>query len=226
MKPQFLSILAFTALWSGLGISSCTGDRESTKTDQTSPDTGIVASGPVWNESDRDTLTALYLNRGREVAGATFTALSGALQKAMEQGGVSKAVPLCNLAALPITDSLSAIHGCEIRRTALRLRNPSNAPDDMERAVLAHYDSLFSKASGAAPRVELEEREARFFAPIPTADFCLSCHGSVGSQIAQSDYALISELYPEDRATDFAAGDLRGMWSITFPIEAESVPTD
>jgi hypothetical protein len=36
---------------------------------------------------------------------------------------------------------------------------------------------------------------------------CLTCHGSVGSDVA----AALRERYPDDRATGYALGDFRGI---------------
>ncbi|MCB0642928.1 MAG: hypothetical protein KDC44_14870, partial [Phaeodactylibacter sp.] len=59
---------------------------------------------------------SLYLERGRTIAAATFTTLSGRLQAAIKSGGVGAAVEVCNLAAMPLVDSLSEVHQAQIRR--------------------------------------------------------------------------------------------------------------
>jgi hypothetical protein len=46
---------------------------------------------------------------------------------------------------------------------------------------------------------------------------CLSCHGSVGKDIAPETTAKLTQLYPQDLATGYALGDLRGMWSLRLP---------
>jgi hypothetical protein len=63
-----------------------------------------------------------YLEKGREIAGATFVALSGQLQAAMKEGGVSNAAQYCNLAAYPLVDSLSKVH--EARHPAYLYEGP------------------------------------------------------------------------------------------------------
>jgi len=49
--------------------------------------------------------------------------------------------------------------------------------------------------------------------PIGTADTCTHCHGtpsSLGPEVRD----VLAKAYPADRATGFAAGDLRGwMWA-------------
>ena len=47
---------------------------------------------------------------------------------------------------------------------------------------------------------------------IPTGEVCLKCHGS---NVAPDVKAAIGELYPEDQATGFKAGELRGAFSVS-----------
>ena len=49
--------------------------------------------------------------------------------------------------------------------------------------------------------------------PIVTQPMCIACHGETLSP-AVAD--AIGRLYPEDRATGFAAGDLRGVFWVEF----------
>ena len=69
----------------------------------------------------------IYMEKGKQIAAETFTSLSQQLQKAVKEGGIPNAIQYCNLAALPITDSLAQKHKAIIRRTSLKTRNPKNA---------------------------------------------------------------------------------------------------
>ena len=55
-----------------------------------------------------------------------------------------------------------------------------------------------------------------YYAHIILTQPCLACHGNIGTDIWEEDYQLIKSLYPEDLATGFTPGDLRGMWRIRF----------
>ena len=55
----------------------------------------------------------------------------------------------------------------------------------------------------------------RFMKAIPTGPVCLACHGD---KIDAAVEARIQELYPEDRARGFKAGDIRGAFTITQPM--------
>ncbi len=100
MKLNILLIL-FASLF--IGILAC---ENNTATDKTSP------------EKDQE----IYISKGKAIAGATFSALSGKLKSAIEEGGVANAVQYCNIAAMPLVDSLSKVHKATIRRTSSKKR--------------------------------------------------------------------------------------------------------
>ncbi len=56
--------------------------------------------------------------------------------------------------------------------------------------------------------------------PITVQPLCLGCHGST---LAPGIADELNELYPDDRATGFAAGDFRGLFWVEFPAP-EQVP--
>jgi hypothetical protein len=158
-----------------------------------------------------------FLEQGKSIASATFTALSGKLTAAIEEKGISGAVEYCNIAAMPLVDSLSKANNATIRRTSLRVRNPENAPNNWERGILADFETKMQNGEEPKPVVKLvDERTVAFAAPIKTLPLCVKCHGEIGTGIVASDYLTIKKLYPEDEAIGFQEGQLRGMWSITF----------
>lgn len=158
--------------------------------------------------------TQAYLEKGETIAMATFTALSTRLQAAMKEGGPVNAIGYCNLAALPITDSLAQVHQARIGRTSLQFRNPANEPTPEEKAVLERWSQ-----PGQEPKPEIariDPHTLAYYAPIRTQALCLNCHGE---NLADSTLAVIQKLYPADKATGYKEGDLRGMWSIHFPVQ-------
>ena len=61
--------------------------------------------------------------------------------------------------------------------------------------------------------VELENGRHGYAEPIVMQPLCLVCHG----EILQPEIAArIAELYPDDRATGFKEGDLRGAFWVEF----------
>lgn len=147
--------------------------------------------------------------------------LKTALVRAVQAGGPETAIAVCKVEAPAIAKDEAIRSGWSIGRTALKLRNPVNSPDAWERGVLLRFQEQIS--AGADPK-KLEhyetttkdgERVFRYMKAIPTQAPCLACHGS---DLSQSVKARVEELYPEDRATGFSLGDLRGAFSIVQPL--------
>ncbi len=156
--------------------------------------------------------TAKYLKQGGEIAQATFKVLSQNLQNAMAEGGVENALKFCNVNAMPLTDSLSKYYNVEIKRTSHKVRNPLNEPTNTEFMMLDLYLSGANKAF----IMENEAGGVSYYSPIKMVGLCVTCHGQVGTTLAEKDYQIIQSLYPDDKATGFNVDELRGMWSITF----------
>ncbi len=158
-----------------------------------------------------------YLEKGQQIAAAVFTNMSVALQQAMEKGGVEQALGYCHLNALQIVDSLSQIHQAKIKRAAIKYRNPLDEPDKKELAVINLYQKEKDTGKALAPRV-VQEDDGRyhFYAPIIVNDLCLKCHGITGETMSVENAEIIKKYYPDDLATGYVAGDLRGIWSIAF----------
>jgi len=106
------------------------------------------------------------------------------------------------LAVEEIAEEVGAKHGLEIGRTSFRLRNTDNTPPVW--AELLVDDRV-------AEPVLLADRSGRLgaFSPIELASFCTRCHGEP-DKLAPGVSGMLAELYPDDRATGFAEGDLRG----------------
>ncbi len=56
----------------------------------------------------------------------------------------------------------------------------------------------------------------RYMKAIPTAEPCLTCHGV---NVAEPVKAKLAQLYPQDQATGFKAGDIRGAFTISKPLK-------
>lgn len=148
--------------------------------------------------------------------------LRGALQEAVEKGGAIGALEVCNIEALPLTKTISTEEGVIIARTSLRVRNPANAPDEWERARLAEFATRKAAGEdlGAMEVWEVVDDSAghrtfRYLKAIVTAPMCLQCHGP---ELAADVAAAVKKLYPDDAATGFAVGDLRGAFTVSKPL--------
>lgn len=141
------------------------------------------------------------------------------VQGAMRQGGPAQAVAACQTLAPGIAEAHGQ-DGWRVGRTALKVRNPANAPDAWEREVL---EDFARRAQAGEPlagmqRAEVVDGEVRVMKPIATGAPCLACHGTqVELQLAR----LIRERYPDDQATGFREGELRGAFTLRRPVADE-----
>ncbi|MEM7303927.1 MAG: DUF3365 domain-containing protein [Pseudomonadota bacterium] len=152
------------------------------------------------------------------------TSLKTELSAAMQSGGPSKAIEVCNIEAPVITSELNSNSNMQIKRTSLKIRNPDNAPDEWEIMVLNQFEDQLD--SGIPVKqlnfTEVSEQEGiktfRMMRAIPVGGVCLACHGPADTLPKEVKQAL-KEKYPNDQATGYSAGQLRGAFSVTetFP---------
>jgi cytochrome c553 len=75
--------------------------------------------------------------------------------------------------------------------------------------------------AGKAPEPQVRRNadgSETFFAPIVLANTtCLKCHGATDTDIDADTLAALAIRYPQDEATGFQMGELRGIWRVTFP---------
>ena len=137
--------------------------------------------------------------------------LLATLKTAMENGGPAAAIEVCRSDARTIADAVANTQGIDLGRTSHRLRNPANAPRPWARAVVERSAGV--KAAAERLRVvDLGDRVG-VLRPIGTADMCVRCHGPA-DDVRRNLGDALAAAYPQDRATEFAPGDLRGwMWA-------------
>jgi hypothetical protein len=157
--------------------------------------------------------TKLYLERSQQAVNTFQAALKKELVTAMTAGGPEAAIKVCNEKAPSIARSTSHNLDLEIGRTSLRPRNPANGPDPWERSMLGAFEAR--KAKGE-PLTDIQthtysDGAFRYMKAIPMQGICTACHGThVDPQLLQT----IRALYPEDQATGYAEGDIRGAFSV------------
>lgn len=152
-------------------------------------------------------------------ATATFgTALKAELIAAMQDGGPVNAIDVCNTRATAMAGSISLEQGMDLSRVSMKNRNPDNAPQNWQLAVLESFEARKQSGEGAGSLTWHEVtdtetgREFRFMQAIPTAGLCLQCHGAT---LAPAVADKLAELYPADQATGYSEGDIRGAFVVT-----------
>jgi hypothetical protein len=160
--------------------------------------------------------TAAIVRAGEPAAAALRTGLMRRLSAALQAGPAEGAIRVCAVEALPLTDSIARATGVQLKRTSERIRNPLNAPDALEQSALSWFAA--EQRAGHAPSqlVQRDGASFRYYAPLRIAAPCLNCHGAVES-LTPAVRSALEQRYPNDRATGYAEGDLRGLIRVTVP---------
>lgn len=180
----------------------------------------LIATAAIAPASRAETEDLLKVSRAAtQEFGASLKAQLGA---ALAAGGPVLAIDVCKTAAGAIASEVSRKHGLSVRRTALRVRNSENAPDAFEKQTLERFVAEIAQGKDPASleHFEVVRTDAgevfRYMKAIPTAaEPCLACHGST---LRADVRERLHDLYPNDQATGFKAGDLRGAFSISADI--------
>jgi mono/diheme cytochrome c family protein len=195
-------VLAFLALGSALASFGSAQNSPNGSAAFVDPDAPSVAEVRALGERVITQLGATLLNE---------------VTTAMTQNGPEKAIEVCHLKALPLTRETSDGQPriTAVKRTSQRVRNPANTADPAEKLALARVAQ--DLAAGLPPKVLVQQitvpgepTEWRVYRPVMMAPACMTCHGP-RETLAPAVRARLATLYPEDRATDYAAGDWRGL---------------
>lgn len=140
------------------------------------------------------------------------------LQQAMQAGGPVQAIDVCSEQAPRIADALSVETGWTVKRVSLRARNASRAlPDNWERSVLREFDRR--QAAGEEPASinysESTTSSYRYMQAQGVQGVCLVCHGET---IAPEVQQTLDQYYPDDTATGYRMGQVRGAISLSKKI--------
>ena len=151
------------------------------------------------------------------------------LRLAMGRDGADGAVAFCHDQAPVIAEQVMARHGVRLGRVAVpgRNRNPANAPAGWQGELLAGFQEAVD--AGGAPEAQVAVvRDGlpagvslRMARGIRVEAACLMCHGD---NIAPPIAERLAALYPDDRATGFLEGDLRGLVWVEVLADEEPQP--
>lgn len=179
----------------------------------------IVAFSFSGNALAADDVEAKYREESRKTAQEFMQKLGGTLKEQLQAGGPEKAVAVCKQVAPALAAEYSK-DGRSVKRVSLKPRNQSlGTPDAWEARWLESFDHDLRQGK---PIAEMEKsmitegpdgRWYRYMKAIPAQQMCLQCHGQP-YQIPDGVKALLSKEYPNDQATGYSAGMVRGAISI------------
>jgi hypothetical protein len=154
------------------------------------------------------------------VANELVSKLGAALKQALSESGPEVAISVCRDTAPMIANSLSRRTGWKVGRVSLQVRNPLiGQPDAWEQKILQQFD--YEAAGGAGPAklsaaeivTEPQGEYFRYMKALPVKPLCLTCHGTERT-IPESVQTRLANEYPNDAATGYTAGQIRGAVSI------------
>ena len=168
---------------------------------------------PAQAATELDTLA-------KQKIGAFSAELKATLKQAISNGGPGKGIVACREEA-PLIAAKHSVDGWQIARRSDKNRNTANKPDSWEQQQIAKFAAALS--SGADPATlsssEKSATEYRFAKPIVMDTMCLACHGSyLGEDVKRA----LKQHYPQDLATGFSQGELRGIFSVKKQLPALS----
>jgi len=154
---------------------------------------------------------------GKEQGVAAIKQLGGALKsklqaKMKEDPSGIEAVKFCTANADMITKDINGKlpKNISVRRTSLKPRNSADKPDGTDIKVMDVLAKEIAAKQISPNSVKVVEVNGgiRVYKPLVTQKVCLKCHGS---NISPEISKIIKEKYPQDQATGFKEGDLRGV---------------
>lgn len=154
-----------------------------------------------------------FVSEARAATNVFQLELKSALKSALEEGGPVNAVAVCNTRAPQIAREVSGREKLDIRRVSEHNRNPGNEPSAAELEVL-HW---FEAHPAATDTVIQAGGQELYMRPIRIGvELCLQCHGDRDT-LSPDLRETLAELYPDDEATGFSMGDLRGAFVVENP---------
>lgn len=174
----------------------------------------LLAGAPTLAD-DTDPRQAEARTLVKRFVGTVKPLLTSTIQ---EQGPVA-AIEICAEQAPALADQLSEETGWSVGRVSLKPRNAERAqPDAWEREQLERFAA---RAADGTPGPMLNHGEVvdgryRYMQAQPVGGVCLVCHGeTLDPAVAEA----IEAYYPDDRATGYQLGEIRGAITLMAPAE-------
>jgi hypothetical protein len=171
------------------------------------------------------TIDASLVQSTRGIAGELLGQLGQKLKAAMSTDGPVAAVSVCKESAPAIARQLSIANDAKVTRVGTRVRNQNmGVPNAWQKEALTQFEARLSQGEKATDIEYWQvadnghgKSELRYAKAIAIQPQCLSCHGSAQDIAAPLTEKLRIE-YPNDQATGYSVGQLRGAVVVTRPL--------
>ncbi len=183
--------------------------------------TGMAAA----QSAPPSTIDASLVQSTRGIAGELLGQLGQKLKAAMSTDGPVAAVSVCKESAPAIARQLSIANDAKVNRVGTRVRNQNmGVPNAWQKEALTQFEARLLQGEKAADIEYWQvadnghgKSELRYAKAIAVQPQCLSCHGSAQDIAAPLAEKLRIE-YPNDQATGYSVGQLRGAVVVTRPL--------
>jgi len=184
-----------------------------------------VTGMAVAQSTPPSTIDASLVQSTRGIAGDLLGQLGQKLKSAMSTDGPVAAVSVCKESAPAIARQLSIANDAKVTRVGTRVRNQNmGIPNAWQKEALTQFEARLAQGEKAADIEYWQvadnghgKSELRYAKAIAVQPQCLSCHGSAQDIAAPLAEKLRIE-YPNDQATGYSVGQLRGAVVVTRPL--------
>jgi Protein of unknown function (DUF3365) len=184
-----------------------------------------VTGMAVAQSAPPSTIDASLVQSTRGIASELLGQLGQKLKSAMSTDGPVAAVSVCKESAPAIARQLSIANDAKVTRVGTRVRNQNmGVPNAWQKEALTQFEARLLQGEKAADIEYWQvadnghgKSELRYAKAIAIQPQCLSCHGSAQDIAAPLAEKLRIE-YPNDQATGYSVGQLRGAVVVTRPL--------
>lgn len=161
--------------------------------------------------------TVVLRQAAAKVVGEFQQDLKSELMAAMQEGGAVNAIEVCHVRAPEIAAAHSREGVWSIVRVTDQPRRPEHMASEHQLNVMANFaDSAHAEEMYTEWRTtEAGDSTFVYYQPIRIGGLCTNCHGTQ-DKLAEGVEAKLTGLYPQDQATGYEVGDLRGMFVVTM----------
>lgn len=145
------------------------------------------------------------------------------IMEQMSNGGVIKAAKFCANDSYKAIQNLSEQLGqnVQIKRVSLRNRNILSYPSDDEIGIIKAF-ALIERSNAFIPKTIIQMKDENkykvYFPSTMSSKNCKLCHGK-SNEISEEVKVFLREKYPDDKAIEFVAGEVRGAVVVEITLE-------
>jgi hypothetical protein len=159
----------------------------------------------------------------KEVVDPMPVKLKALLTDEITNNGPVKAIETCSLKAPAMARALSEKTGWSIKRVSVKNRNPEGKADKWEEKTMKGFERELAGNTDAVMEqgdiVTINSKQYfRYAKGLKTTKECLMCHGK-DENITTELKEKLKEIYPNDLAKGYDVNQVRGIISVTRPID-------